>query len=101
MNLQLRPMDDGRTMVLTDHRGVMLPGQRTVRWEHGGPGEYPSALFEFIVDGFEIEVVPAPAIRREDRPLLSLPEVAEGFAGLSPENRRRFLTMYGLAEAPR
>lgn len=65
--LQLR-RHDARTMILTDHRGVMLPGQRAVAWDQ--PVETGAG---------------------------TLGEAAAAFAALSPENRVRFLAMHGLA----
>lgn len=92
--LQLR-RHDARTMILTDHRGVALPCQRSVAWSHDGPGERASVIVEFMIDGEDIVVSDQPV----ETGAGTLAEAAAAFAALSPENRVRFLAMHGLAVA--
>lgn len=93
MPLQLRPTDDGRSMVLTDAAGRTLGLQTMVSWHQGGPDEYGSATIQFIIDGKTL-VVMADRVETGDE---TLPEALEAFGRLSPANKRRFVE----AAAPR
>ncbi|MEG1028604.1 MAG: hypothetical protein RSE34_00810, partial [Brevundimonas sp.] len=95
MNLQIR-MNDDRTLVLTTEDGKPLPGQRAVAWSHLGRDSLGEISIDFMIDGTSIAFSTEPVTK----PTGSLPEASAAFAALSPENRARFLTMYGLFTRP-
>ena len=95
MNLQIR-MNDDRTLVLTTEDGKPLPGQKAVAWNHVGQDSLGEISIDFLIDGTTIAFSTEPVTE----PKGSLPEASAAFAALSPENRARFLTMYGLFTRP-
>lgn len=87
MQLQLRPVNDGRSMVLTDLAGRALPGQTAVAWTQGSPGQLGEATVTFAINGKTIQVVADPVETGDG----TLPEALEAFARLSDANKLRFI----------
>lgn len=87
MQLQLRPVYDGRSMVLTDLAGRALPGQTAVAWTQGSPGQLGEATVTFAIDGKTIQVVADPIETGHG----TIPEALEAFGRLSDANKLRFI----------
>lgn len=97
MRLQVRRVRNGHALAyaLTDDGGQTLPGQISCVVSSGA-GEAPKVTVEFIAGGVDISL-------KDDFAALpsgTIGEASAAFAALSPANRTRFLTMYGLVAMP-
>jgi hypothetical protein len=101
MKLRIRSTDCGIPgIILTDEHGAILPGQRRAVLHEPSRQQIVSQVEDltilevaFVVDGRDISFepdVPAPGPYQ-------LAEASRAYASLSPANRARFCTMYGLA----